>query len=124
MQNLALVRARNALAARVSLRRQEGEGDALAGYASLILNNGLLSTLAYSIQKQKQHLAVANAIAGHLHILGCIRLEPKKDENQASALLRALAEPAQGQTFADAAVLQRCTEEGLLYLNYLHRLAT
>ena len=67
---------------------------------------------------------MANAIASHLRILGCIRLEPKKEENQASALLRALAEPAQGQPFADAALLQRCTEESLLYLNYLRRLAT
>jgi CRISPR type III-B/RAMP module-associated protein Cmr5 len=115
MKNLDQIRARNALKSAVEVRKEEGEGNALSGYPSLIINNGLMPTLAFSMEKEGQHLRIADAIAAHLvHMDGndVIQLEQPK----AQSLLRKLGE-------SDAATLQLCSSEALAFLSFLKRFA-
>jgi CRISPR/Cas system CMR-associated protein Cmr5 small subunit len=130
MQNLEQIRARNALACSSNCpddqthrdaRKHPAEGDALAGYPSLIINNGLLATVAFSVQKGDQMERIANAIAYHLSNLG--------DGLQRTNLLEGQADSAHGlltkvsATGSDALLLQRCTAEALAFLAYLKRFA-
>ncbi|MBM3838174.1 MAG: type III-B CRISPR module-associated protein Cmr5 [Verrucomicrobia bacterium] len=117
MKNLEQVRAFNALSpvAR-QVRAGEGEGDALSGYPSLIINNGLLATLAFSLEKKKQHLRIATAIAHHLANLpdGENLIAPKPPT--AEGLRDKLTE-------SDSHHLQRCTTEAVAFLTFLKRFA-
>ncbi len=130
MQNLEQIRARNALAcslncppeqAQRDARKRQGEGDALAGYPSLITNNGLLATVAFSVQKGDQMERIANAVAYHLSNLS--------DDQQRSNLLQGQPDNAHGlltklsAADSDALLLQRCTAEALAFLAYLKRFA-
>lgn len=111
-QNLEQVRAKHALEKAPDARKQINEGDCLSGYPSLIINNGLLATLAFSIDKEKQHLRVATAIAFHLHHLGVVA----QPAPSAAALRDALVN-------ADSHKLRRATAEALAFLAYLKRFA-
>ena len=127
MVNLEQIRARNALAccltcpadqAERDVRPDPAEGDALSGYPSLIINNGLLATLAYSLQQEskpnQQPFRIANAIAYHLaNLAEGENLVAPRAEN-AKGLRDRLAE-------SDSYHLQRCTHEALAFLNYLKR---
>ena len=122
MKNLDQIRARNALDCSVDChdpnrdaRKQDREGNCLSGYPSLIITNGLLATLAFSIDKKRQHERIANAIGYHLASRGVVP-QPKPS---ATALRAALT--AQN---ADALMLQRATDEALAFLAFLKRFAS
>jgi CRISPR type III-B/RAMP module-associated protein Cmr5 len=123
MKNLEQVRAMNALAAvrRIEQRdkkaRGDKGGDVLTGFPALIINNGLLATLAFSKSKSKSDKKsgqeiICDEIAAHLasadvHLI---------DANGANAdgLLGHLTE-------SNSVQLRLCTTETLAYLNYLRR---
>ena len=111
-QNLEQVRAKHALEKAPDAKKQANEGDCLSGYPSLIINNGLLATLAFSLDKEKQHLRVGNAVAYHLHHLGVV----VQSAPDAAALRDALVK-------ADSYKLRRATAEALAFLAYLKRFA-
>jgi CRISPR/Cas system CMR-associated protein Cmr5 small subunit len=107
--NIEQVRAKNALGDKAKkAKKVDGEGDNLSGYPSLIINNGLIATIAFSLDKGKQHQRIADAIAFHLNDLGIVGAE------DAAHLRDALCN-------CDASVLQRATHETLQFLSYLKR---
>ena len=114
-QNLEQVRAKHALDRAADVKKQSSEGDCLSGYPSLVVNNGLLATLAFSLDKEKQHVRVANAVAYHLHNLGTVP-QTGNGMPSASTLRDAL-------TRADSQILRRATGEALAFLAYLKRFA-
>jgi CRISPR type III-B/RAMP module-associated protein Cmr5 len=129
MNNLEQIRARNALVCSVkcppdspqrNVLARKNEGDALSGYPSLIINNGLLATLAYSLQQRdkpnEQPLRIANALGYHLGNLvdGENMVAPKQATGE--GLRDKLTE-------SDSYHLQRCTTEALAFLSYLKRFA-
>ena len=105
--NLEQLRAKNALNAK-DVQRRDKEGDNLSGYPSLIMNNGLIATIAFSIDKEKQHERIADAIAVHLNDRKILIA------NDATSLRDALCN-------GNAATLQRATQEALQFLSYLKR---
>jgi CRISPR-associated protein Cmr5 len=105
--NIEQIRAKNALAA-TSVKKRSDEGDNLSGYPSLIINNGLIATIAFSIHKEKQHQRIADAIARHLKDRKIV------DANDAMALRDALCN-------SNATTLQRASHEALHFLSYLKR---
>ena len=125
IQNLEQKRASNALDKAPSCRKRADEGDCLSGFPSLIVNNGLLACLAYSIEKsakkdgsidrEKQWFNISNAIAFHLHEMGIAQ----RAQGQADALW--LRDYLVGR--ADSFVLRRATDEALAFLSYLKRFA-
>ena len=110
MTNLEQVRAKHALDAmeRISQSDKKGRGkrggDALSSFPALILNNGLLATVAYCKKQGEGYEAISGEIARHLGYGG-------SDE-----LLRHLAN-------SESAELRLKTAEALAYLNYLRRFA-
>lgn len=122
MENLEQRRAKNALARTQACRRQQGEGDCLSGYPGLIINNGLLACLAYSLEKEGQHQRVADAIAYHLDAMAiCERIGGGQAD--ASWLLQYLSGRVNGPRNqpATAHTLRRATDEALAFLGYLKR---
>jgi len=108
--NLEQIRAKNALSeAAQKARKQAKEGDNLSGYPSLIINNGLIAAIAFSLDKGKQHQRIADAIAFHLIDRGII-----KGTADAKALRDALCN-------GDNTTLQQATHEALQFLSYLKR---
>lgn len=105
--NIEQIRAKNALNA-TDVKKRDDEGDNLSGYPSLIINNGLIATISFSIHKDKQHIRIANAIAIHLNDRKII------SASNALSLRDALCA-------CSAATLQRATSESLSYLAYLKR---
>jgi CRISPR/Cas system CMR-associated protein Cmr5 small subunit len=126
MDNLEQRRAANALAKADYCRKGKGEGDCLSGFPGLIINNGLLACLAYSLDKQGQHDRVANAIAFHLHEM---EIAERLGGGQADArwLLDYLVGRARNQQNqfiqVSAHTLRRATDEALAFLGYLKRFA-
>jgi CRISPR type III-B/RAMP module-associated protein Cmr5 len=114
-QNLEQIRAKHALEQTPMVKKRDNEGDCLSGYPSLIINNGLLATLAFSLDKEKQHERVANAVAFHLHQLGTV---PQAGNGRPNALTLRDA-----LTKADSQTLRRATGEALAFLAYLKRFA-
>lgn len=122
MENLEQRRAKNALTRAAACRKQSGEGDCLSGYPGLIINNGLLSCLAFSLEKEKQHHRVADAIAFHLDEMQiCERIGGGTAD--AAWLLKYLSGKANGagNRPATAHTLRRATDEALAFLGYLKR---
>lgn len=115
MENLEQRRAAHALEKCPDCRKREGEGDCLSGYPGLIINNGLLACLAFSLEKEGQHQRVADAIAYHLDEM---KICERSGGGQADAawLLRYL-----GSDQATAHTLRRATDEALAFLGYLKR---
>ena len=107
--NIEQIRAKNALGdVAKNARKKANEGDNLSGYPSLIINNGLIATIAFSIDKGNQHQRIAEALAFHLNER---KILSAKD---ATGLRDALC-------MGDAATLQRATHEALQFLSYLKR---
>lgn len=118
MKNLEQVRAKNADHAVKEGVRGRGveDGDALSGFPALIVNNGLLATLSYSISKKDKggYKEICDAVAAHLAdpLVGLLKGKQPTREG----LRDFLAEQ-------DSDILRRCTAETLAYLNYLRRFA-
>ena len=110
MKNRDQIRARNALAALPSIERGNRGGDALTGFPALIVGNGLLSTLAYSMAERPGHLTICDAIAAHLSDpdIGLVK------QASANGLAKELTEE-------NSRLLRLCTAEALAYLNFLRR---
>lgn len=107
MINREQIRARNALKSGIKSKGSGEEGgDALSGFPALVMNNGLLATLAFSEQKKGGHLAICGAIETHLKDVGLVP--------QGASLRDHLAN-------SDSGTLRLCTAEALAYLNYLRR---
>ena len=109
--NIEQIRAKNALsdtAAKAKRNKDEGEGDALSGYPSLIINNGLLSTIAFAVYKEGHHARIADAIAYHLNDQKII------SATGATNLRTALVN-------CESSALRRATSETLAFLSYLKR---
>lgn len=98
-------------------RKKEG-GNHLAGYHSLIITNGLLTTLAYSADKGGECLAIALALLNHIVLMRRKGYLPGKDFSGTLSLSQVL------QHFADnctPSVLAVYTDECMAYLTYLKR---
>lgn len=115
-RNLDQVRARNANAAVKGGLRGRGveDGDAISGFPALIVNNGLLATVAYSISKKEKggYKEICDAVAVHLADVGLIENKPTTREGLRDFLVE-----------NDSITLHLCTSEVLVYLNYLRRFA-
>lgn len=121
MENLEQRRAKHALVKAPSCGKGDG-GDCLSGYPGLIINNGLLACLAFSREKEGQHLRVADAIAFHLHEMEvCERIG--SGQVDAAWLLQYLSGRVNGpgNQPATAHTLRRATDEALAFLGYLKR---
>jgi len=131
MKNLEQIRARNALRAVDQIQhgdlRGEDKGDVLTGFPALIITNGLLATIAFSMSKSKVdkktdsykksgHEQICDFIAEHLQdgLVGALPIGTRT----ADAMLKWLTHDK--QTSSD---LRLCTAETLAYLNYLRRFA-
>ncbi|MGI6087294.1 MAG: type III-B CRISPR module-associated protein Cmr5 [Kiritimatiellia bacterium] len=122
MQNLEQIRAKNALkflendpfnknkkaGKNDGDGEEQGSGDVLSGFPSLIINNGLLATVAFSIAKKGNYQKIYDAISIHL-----------KDKD--IGLLPANVELVEHLTKSDSTQLRLCTAEALAYLAYLKR---
>ncbi len=108
--NIDQIRARNALGHPEVKADKDGkkEGDNLSGYPSLIINNGLIATLAFSVDKGGQHERIAKAIAHHLKDRGIAQADNAKDLRD--TLCR-----------EDSTTLRLATHEALAFLSYLKR---
>lgn len=105
--NLDQVRASCALAADY-VKKNDDEGDNLSGFPSLIINNGLIATIAFSVDKGGQHERIAKALAGFLAKRGIIQ------SANATSLRDALCN-------SDSSTLRKATSESLAFLSYLKR---
>ena len=105
--NVDQIRAANALSA-TEAKKKEGEGDNLSGFPSLIINNGLISTIAFSVDKGGQHERIASAISSHLSQRGIILSASAKDLRD-------------GLCSASSSTLKLATTESLEFLAYLKR---
>ena len=107
MQNLEQIRAKNALDA-ISGIKEGGRdgGDVLSGFPALIINNGLLATIAFSMKQGGGYAQTCGAIARHLQSIGLI------PENV--GLITYLSN-------GNSTQLRLCTAEALAYLAYLKR---
>lgn len=125
MKNLEQIRAMNALEAIERIQRNDKKGkgdkggDVLTGFSALIVNNGLLATLAFCKSKSKPdnksgHEFICDELAIHLSHEDINLLKP--DQATTDGLLENLT-----QNKSD--MLRLCTTETLAYLNYLRRFA-
>jgi len=105
--NLDQFRARHALAA-AFVKKNSDEGDSLSGFPSLIINNGLIATIAFSVDKGGQHERIAKALAQFLGERGVIQ------SSDATSLRNALCN-------SDSSTLRNATREALAFLSYLKR---
>lgn len=113
MQNLEQIRAAAALdfyAQRVRNRRNRQtrgreDGDVVRGLPSLVLNNGLLATMAYAQERQGDYAEFMNEIGRFLVQRGLI---------QGDDYIRVLSN-------VDSITLRRATQEALAYLAFLKR---
>jgi len=107
--NIDQIRAKNALSVTAQNAKKKGsEGDNLSGYPSLIINNGLIATIAFSLDKGKQHERIADVIAYHLNDREILKA------TDAKTLRDALCN-------CNAFTLQQATHEALRFLSYLKR---
>lgn len=116
--NLEQVRARNAHDAVSGGLKGRGikNGDAISGFPALVVNNGILATLAFSISKKEDggYKEICDAIAAHLAdpAVGRLKGQPATREGLRDFLVS-----------QDSTALRLCTAETLSFLNYLKRFA-
>lgn len=125
MQNLEQIRAAEALKFwenpdnRKSCGGEEG-GDVVSKLPSLIINNGLLATLAFAKAKEGGHAKLMAEVLRFLALKNVQAMAAPTGFRQGDGLLdpgiRTLTEK-------DSLVLQRATAEALAYLAYLKRFA-
>lgn len=113
MKNHEQVRAANALAALEKYGGFEGQnkGDPVTGMPAIVVNNGLLAALAFCQDKGGDYNKLVSAIQEHLASDGIGGLIGK-DVKIVDSLVK-----------GDSEHLRLCTNETLLYLNYLRRFA-
>ncbi|HSW40448.1 MAG TPA: type III-B CRISPR module-associated protein Cmr5 [Acidobacteriota bacterium] len=125
MKNLEQIRAMNALEAvkRIEKHDKKGKGDkggdVLTGFPALILNNGLLATIAFCKSKSKSnnksgHELICDELAVHLAHNDIHLLNP--EQASTDGLLEHLTSNGSDR-------LRLCTTETMTYLNYLRRFA-
>ena len=124
--NLEQVRARNAVAAIHGGAHGRGvnNGDAISGFPALVVNNGLLATLAFCVSKKDAggYKQIGDAIAKHLADKE-VALVPANTQTLL-ALRDALADSSSDTLrLCTADTLRLCTAEALAFLNYLKRFA-
>ena len=116
MKNLEQIRARNALALanKTTLQGKQG-GDMIKKVPSLILNHGLLATIAFSYsEKSESWVTLFGAIAAHL-------ADPEISILPAGSTTRDhLMEHLTG-TQTTSELLKRCTAETMAWLAYARR---
>ncbi len=112
------IRASHALKDAKEIIDARTEGDQLSGYHSLIISNGLLCTLAYSIDKKGENQLIAEKLLGHLAELQSRKLFP--GDNLSGNLKYDIAAISATNTTTPLH-LAMMTEECMAYLNYLKR---
>lgn len=118
--NLEQVRAAQAVGdAQDILKKRGSSGNQLNGYHSLIITNGLLSTLAFSAAKGGEYALIAEILVGHLAHLQKLRLFP------GAVLTTSLNSAIRDMSSRDVSpqLLAMMTDECMAYLNYLKRFA-
>ena len=121
MKNREQIRAGNALTAAKQLEKAKGKegGDILSGFPALIVNNGLLATVAFSRAQSKQdkksgHEMICDEIARHFADTDIALLPTEKEKTDMQVMLDSLTKSSSEQ-------LRLCTAEALAYLGYLKR---
>lgn len=118
--NLEQVRAAQAVGdAQEILTKRGTSGNQLNGYHSLIITNGLLSTLAFSAAKGGEYALIAEILVGHLAHLQRLHLFP------GAVLATSLNGAIRDMSSRDVSpqLLAMMTDECMVYLNYLKRFA-
>lgn len=128
MQNLDQIRAKNALAAAQSKKRDRNNAETnqfefvradVAGFPALIIQNGLLAAFAYASEEGKTTRAgikfACDRTAAHLAEHG---IDVLRNQTTSAALIDALSRKA-----ATSLDLQRATSEVLAFFSYLKRFA-
>jgi CRISPR/Cas system CMR-associated protein Cmr5 small subunit len=127
-KNIAQWRAANAMDRAAVCRKRQNAGDCLPGYPGLIINNGLLATVAFAIEKSldqerinrnTQWWAVSSAVAFHLTALRIFAAPVSEGVPQAPDALTLRNSLVQ----CDGRTLRRATDEALAFLGYLKRFA-
>lgn len=95
-------------------------GDVVSKLPSLIINNGLLATLAFARAKEKGHLKLMAAVVAFLADCTIQAMPAPVGFQQGDA---ALDPYIRVLTASDSIVLQRATAESLAFLAYLKRFA-
>jgi CRISPR/Cas system CMR-associated protein Cmr5 small subunit len=116
MRTLAQIRAAKALKCYGKKFGGKDGGEVIKKLPARIRTDGLLSSLAFCIEKKDSHLEVATMIAEHLAYQdpnGSIGITRHKD---VPGLVQELAE-------GDSSLLRRATAESLALLNYMKRFA-
>jgi CRISPR/Cas system CMR-associated protein Cmr5 small subunit len=116
MKNLDQIRAHNALQSLQQRFRGQADGEVIRKIPAYILNDGLLATLAFGIQKGGDHQEAGNVIARHLSSEG---IEIYTPANGTEVTGRSLLETLASQN--SDTLLRRATAESLAFLSYLKR---
>lgn len=120
MKNLEQIRAKQALKFWENQREEDGTkgengGDVVRGLGSLIINNGLLATLAFANEKKKGYEKFMEEIGRYLQSKGEDgRKFWDEDTSTLSSFIKKL-------TTSDSQILQLATSESLAYLSFLKR---
>jgi CRISPR type III-B/RAMP module-associated protein Cmr5 len=116
MKNLDQIRANNAIQCLQQKFKGAAGGEVIRKLPAYILNDGLLSTLAFGLQKGGDQMEAGNVIARHLASEGIGIFQPTNGMDASGKnLLEHLA-----KQHSDA-ILRRSTAEALAFLNYLKR---
>lgn len=113
MNNLDLIRAKNALNACHSIDGGANGGEAVKKVPSYIINNGLLAAAAFANETGAGYEDVFKAIVKHL--VSIKRIAPIQESSE--WLIKYLVSQ-------DSAKLRDVTAETMAYLNYLRRFAS
>lgn len=121
--NAHQIRASHAMLYGPTAKAKADEPNAVAGYPNLILRGGLMSTLAYSLEKTREgndrrpaFRRVADAIAQHLAATPTGENLLTPNSASGAGLLQKLKD-------SDSTHLRLCTSEALEFLSYLKRFA-
>ena len=121
MKNLEQIRALHAMKFWEKQRANadvggENGGDVIRGLGSLIINNGLLATIAFATEKKKGYQSFMENIGGYLCSQGA---NGRNLWGEPTATLEGFLNKLTG---SDSQMLQQATAETLAYISYLKRL--